>query len=76
MPEDLISQGIELMVFGMGTVVVFLTLLVFATSAMSALLRKVSPAPSSSPTVAADSGTDPVLLAVITAAIRKHRSRS
>ena len=48
MADNLIGQGIELMLFGMGTVVVFLTLLVFITSAMSALLTTPrSSAPSS-----------------------------
>ena len=40
MEQDLVSQGIELTLFGMGTVVVFLTLLVFITSGMSALVER------------------------------------
>ncbi len=79
MAEDLIGQGLELMLFGMGTVVVFLTLLVFATGAMSALIQRYAPEPL--PSVESGAGqvaavTDPVLLAVISAAIQKHRSRS
>jgi oxaloacetate decarboxylase gamma subunit len=70
---NLISQGVELMLFGMGTVIVFLTLLVFATTGMSALINRFTPPPS------ADGDTAPVaddtLLAVIAAAIHKHRSR-
>lgn len=35
MADELINQGLELMLLGMGTVFVFLTLLVFTTSFMS-----------------------------------------
>jgi oxaloacetate decarboxylase gamma subunit len=65
------------MLFGMGTVVVFLTLLVLATSVMSALIQRFAPlTPVIEPAAAiAGSVDDPVLLAVITAAIKKHRSR-
>ena len=44
MQTDLIGQGLELMLYGMGTVVVFLTLLVFTTSGMSLLVRRFIPA--------------------------------
>ncbi len=40
---NLFSAGLELMLAGMGTVFVFLTLLVAATAAMSALVRRFSP---------------------------------
>ncbi|WP_315981309.1 OadG family transporter subunit [Aliamphritea spongicola] len=43
--ENLMSEGINLMVFGMGFVFVFLTLLVFATNGMSAVLSKIAPDP-------------------------------
>jgi len=42
MPNDIVLQGVNLMVFGMGTVVVFLTLLVFVTTSMSRLLIRFS----------------------------------
>ena len=41
--ENLVSDGLELMVFGMGFVAVFLTVLVFATTGMSALVGKYFP---------------------------------
>ena len=37
---ELISEGINLMLLGMGTVFVFLTILVFVTSIMSTLVQK------------------------------------
>jgi oxaloacetate decarboxylase gamma subunit len=74
MEPTLIDQGLELMLFGMGTVVVFLTLLVLVTSAMSALVERFAPLPVSAEPNAATTD-DPLLLAVITAAIKKHRSR-
>lgn len=77
MTESIISQGLELMLFGMGTVVVFLTLLVIATSVMSALLTRYAPAPEVDDIDAAvaPASADATLLAVISAAIHKHRSR-
>ena len=74
MDDNLIGQGLELMLFGMGTVVIFLTLLVFITTAMSALVRRFAPA--DAPPLPETDGPpgDTVLLAVISAAIRKHRS--
>jgi oxaloacetate decarboxylase gamma subunit len=71
----LIDQGLELMLFGMGTVVVFLSLLVLVTSAMSALIERFAPLPSVVETATTATTDDPLLLAVITAAIKKHRSR-
>ncbi len=65
------------MLFGMGTVVVFLILLVLATSAMSALIQRFAPLPPVIEPLAATAAPvdDPVLPAVITAVIKKHRSR-
>lgn len=70
MEVDLIQQGLQLMVAGMGTVFVFLTALVFATTAMSALVRRLTPEP-----VAIDGVTDEEV-AAIGAAIAEHRRRS
>jgi oxaloacetate decarboxylase gamma subunit len=77
MGEDLVSRGLELALIGMGTVFVFLTLLVFATGAMSRLVLRFAPeepAPSGA-TPAPAAGEDPELVAVIAAAIRLHRER-
>lgn len=57
------------MLAGMGTVFVFLTLLVFATTAMSALVQRLQPThPDESETVSEEE------VAAITAAIARHRS--
>lgn len=45
MQDTLIDQGISLMIYGMGTVFVFLTILVFATGLMSKLVIKFAPPP-------------------------------
>ena len=78
--ENLLSEGLTLLVFGMGFVFVFLTLLVVITTFMSKLVTKYQPAPqpkvnakrSSSPVVA--QGNKDELVAVITAAVHKYRS--
>lgn len=82
MQQSLIQQGIELMFFGMGSVFVFLALLVICTTVMSNIVQKfvkpeLVPAPrvkrSPAPTPAAP--VDQQLLAVISEAIKQHRSR-
>ena len=64
------------MLLGMGTVLVFLTLLVIVTTLMSSLVMKYAPAqPASPPTPAPGARLDDqTLLAVISAAIHAHRS--
>jgi oxaloacetate decarboxylase gamma subunit len=69
MTSDLMAQGLELMLAGMGTVFVFLTVLVGATLLMSRLVVLLQkPAISS-----LDADAEEV--AVITAAITEHRRR-
>ena len=82
MDNSLIDQGFDLMLFGMGTVFVFLTLLIFATTAMSkAILRwfpeKIveAPAPRKRPAAVTGSGVAPATLKILQAAIDKHRKR-
>ncbi|WP_027855786.1 OadG family protein [Marinobacterium litorale] len=82
--DNLLSEGLTLMVFGMGFVFVFLTLLVITTSLMSKLATKYAPAPAvkvspkrSTPSTggAAQAGANnDELIAVMTAAIHKYRS--
>lgn len=82
MQNELISQGVSLMLLGMGVVFVFLTLLVFATSTMSRIVEKYFPEPhsitpaSSSPIPSEGAQVDPRILAAIKAAIAEHRSKT
>ncbi len=78
--DNLLSEGINLMIFGMGFVAVFLTLLVFATTGMSKVVGKFFPeapaqpkAPKAAP-AAAQAGNDDEVIAVMTAAVHKYRS--
>ena len=76
MQADLINQGLELALIGMGTVFLFLILLIGATTLMSALLQRLVPesAPGDAGTAPASApGADDELVAVIGAAIRRHR---
>ena len=82
MNDTLIDQGLNLMIYGMGTVFVFLTILVFATSLMSKLVNKFAPADSELEATAATninpSATGgqprPQILAAIKQAISQHRN--
>ena len=68
MNGDLISQGVELMLVGMGTVFLFLTLLVVATWAMSRMILAWLPEPTGD-----EAEAD--LIAAVTAAVQHHRRR-
>ncbi len=80
MDDSLLEQGLDLMLFGMLTVVLFLSLLVLATSALSAAVRRFAPsAPVPAPAAAARGGAvpaagpSPAVVAAIGAAIARHR---
>lgn len=81
MESTLFQQGVELMIFGMGTVFVFLTVLILVTTAMSFFVQRFLPAemPSPLPVKQAPSpvsaAEDEQLLAVLSAAIHRYRSR-
>jgi oxaloacetate decarboxylase gamma subunit len=68
MESSLLNQGLGLMLVGMGTVFVFLTLLVIAMSAMGGIVRRLSPQ------VAEGPSDDEV--AAITAAVVAHRNKN
>ena len=74
--ENLLDQGLQLTLFGMGTVFVFLVLLIFATRAMSALALRWSPPPLAQEVDSrpGPSMQDPRLLAAIAAAVRLYRA--
>lgn len=66
------------MLIGMGTVFVFLTLLVFATSLMSNLVLRFAPAasaPSPAPSSGDAAGPSAEEVAAITLALQQHRRR-
>ncbi|WBA79952.1 OadG family transporter subunit [Endozoicomonas sp. GU-1] len=82
-PSDLISEGSSLMLFGMGFVFLFLTLLVLVTSLMSTIIDRYfqEPVPSAvaNPILvnsqSSSSDDQGELIAVISAAIQMHRTK-
>ena len=79
---SLFQQGIDLMLFGMGFVFVFLTVLVFSTALMSRLVTvyevkypQADPATNATTRPATTINNDKQLLAVLSAAVHKFRSR-
>ncbi len=68
MPTSLLNQGLELMLVGMGTVFVFLTLLVVAMTLMAGIVGRLAPVV---PAAVSDEE-----VAAITAAIAQHRSKN
>ena len=79
--SELLMEGVELMVLGVGTVFVFLVLLVGLINLMSALINRffpeAAPAAAKPKRIAAATAQpiDPELLAVIGAAVSQHRAR-
>ncbi|MFW2440449.1 MAG: OadG family protein [Arenicellales bacterium] len=73
----LIEQGLNLMLYGMGTVFVFLTVLVITTVSMSTIIKRwlpdeEIPVPSS---VKSHADVDDHIVSIIQAALAKHRCR-
>jgi len=68
MQQTLLDQGLTLMLVGMGTVFVFLTMLVAGMSLMAAIVKRLTP-------IAAESAATDEEVAVITAAIVRHRNK-
>lgn len=80
MEVTLISQGFDLMLFGMGTVFGFLTLLVGITHLMSATVNYWSPAAdvsvvAESQSISLNSKIEPNVVNAIQSAIDQHRGR-
>ena len=67
--SDLVLAGLEIMLIGMGTVFFFLALLVFFSTLMSRLVRRIMPPQD---TVGLDRSN---LAAVISAAVTAHRNK-
>jgi oxaloacetate decarboxylase (Na+ extruding) subunit gamma len=76
MQNELLSEGLTLMLAGMGTVFVFLTVLVIAMTLMSKLVGRLTVAAHGLPTwgKAAPTGADDEI-AAIAAAITEHRRK-
>lgn len=72
--QTLLGQGVDLMVFGMGTVFVFLASLVLLTQAMSAILLRFSPQLAPSQAAASSKDIPPETVAAITAAVTRYRN--
>ncbi len=86
MQGSIVNQGVELMLFGMGTVLVFLTVLVLAITLMSWVLKRYFPVLETAPEANHSKGAaaapattfaagDATLVAVISAALHQHRSK-
>lgn len=85
MESTLVSQGYDLLLYGMGTVFAFLTLLVGITTLMSVVVNKlIVDVPEATPsavlnasngTAGAGSTVEPRILKVIQAVITQHRSK-
>ena len=83
MQGDIVSQGVELMLYGMGTVVLFLALLVVATTLMSRGITRYFPEPEPPVRAALEKlhgqrqspVDDPNLVTAISAAIHQNRAK-
>jgi oxaloacetate decarboxylase gamma subunit len=81
--SELLSQGLNLTLFGMGTVIVFLTLLILVTQCMSAIVLRFEASSFRGESLNTDSTAreihreidEPKLRSVIAAAIKEYRSR-
>ncbi|OEC36120.1 oxaloacetate decarboxylase, gamma subunit [Pseudomonas cuatrocienegasensis] len=78
--SQLLLEGVELMLFGMGFVFLFLVLLIGAIHLMARVLARIAPA-AAAPVVrqasvpVASSGPSADVLAAIQTAIHQHRAR-
>ena len=78
MESTLITQGMDLMLYGMGTVFTFLTLLVGITSLMSLVVNRLVPeeaevVSASAPLVTSPGSVEPRIVKAIQAALDQHR---
>ena len=77
METNLITEGLKFMVLGMGTVFVFLTIMIIVVNIMSYVVNRFFPEPQASSDTATGTNTDKndkkKVVAAITAAIMHHR---
>ena len=78
-PSELLLEGVELMLFGIGSVFVFLVLLIVCIRMMSSVIGRFESAPPVQPVsngpAATEVDADPDLVAAIQTAIHQHRAR-
>ena len=72
--DPLVMEGVQLMLVGMGTVFVFLTLLVFAVRVMSALILSCGPQAQNDISKTPTSAVPAAHVVAVAAALKKHRS--
>ena len=78
--SELMSAGADLMIIGMGTVFVFLAVLVASVTIMSKIANAIAPhveAPISTPTIpvqAAQNGIPEAHVAAIVGAVKQHKA--
>lgn len=76
METNLVFEGVKFMILGMGTVFLFLSLMIAFMNVMSAVIHKFFPEPKPSPSVPkteAKQDDNKKIVAAITAAIMHHR---
>lgn len=73
--SELLSQAAQLMLVGMGAVIIFLCLLVVAMSVMKRLIPTPEPVASTQPSVKGNNSdaATPAVLAAISAAVHSYR---
>ncbi|MDM1707958.1 OadG family protein [Thiopseudomonas alkaliphila] len=79
-PHNLLLEGVELMLFGMGFVFVFLILLIGCIKVLSAVLERFTPPATPTPVATPNSiilsdQPEPAVLQAIELAIKQHRAR-
>jgi oxaloacetate decarboxylase gamma subunit len=74
METNLVLEGVKFMILGMGTVFIFLTVMIFAMNVMYKIVHKFFPEPQPSVnTQQAEQKDKKKIVAAITAAIKHHR---
>lgn len=77
-PSELLLEGVEIMLFGIGSVYIFLILLIICIRLMSSVIGRFDAAPAHRPITASpvsEAAADADVLAAIQAAIHQHRAR-
>jgi len=77
-PSELLLEGVEIMLFGIGSVYIFLILLIICIRLMSSIISRYDTAPAPRPITASpvsEVAADADILAAIQAAIHQHRAR-